>query len=66
MRRLYYKGVYRNLGSVANQIIANRKAKKSNTKIFEMGHKIADKTRLTKLNIPLNTWDIMEIVAVKA
>lgn len=62
---IYYKGVYRNLGSVANQIIANRKAKNSNTNILEVGHKIADKTKLTRLNIPLNTWDIMEVVAVK-
>ncbi len=62
---IYYKGIYRNLGSVANQIISNRKAKKSNTRILELGHNFADKTKLTKLNFPLNTFDVMEVVAVK-
>lgn len=65
VENIYYKGVYRNLGSVANQIISNRKAKKKDTQLLDFGHKIASKTGLTKLNIPLNTWDIMEVVAVK-
>ncbi len=62
---VYYKGIYRNLGSVSKQIISNRKAKNSNTVFLEFGHKLADKSKLTKLNIPLNTFDIMEVVAVK-
>lgn len=65
IENIYYKGVYRNLGSVANQIISNRKAKKSSTKFLEFGYKLADKSKLTKLNVPLNTFDIMEVVAVK-
>lgn len=60
-----YNSVSRNVGSVMNQIINNRKAQKKSTALFEKGYRLAQKVRATELNIPVNTFDIMEVVARK-
>jgi 2-polyprenyl-3-methyl-5-hydroxy-6-metoxy-1,4-benzoquinol methylase len=60
-----YKSTYRNAGSVFNQLIANRKAKQQNPIILDLGYKVARKTRLDKVNFPLNLYDVMEVTAVK-
>jgi SAM-dependent methyltransferase len=65
VENIYYKGISRNLGSVANQIIANKKVKNKKTKTLSAGHAVAERLKITKLNIPVNTWDVMEVVAVK-
>lgn len=63
---ILYKSTYRNLGSVANQIICNRKALHKSVAILEWGQNVAKLTKLDKLNIPLNTFDIMEVIATKS
>ena len=61
-----HRSVSRNVGSVLNQLIGNRKAINKNTALFETGYKLATQTRLHKVNLPINTYDIMEVVAYKA
>lgn len=60
-----YKATYRNLGSVFKQLIINRKTKNKSAKLLETGYLIAQKTRLDKVNFPLNLYDVMEITAIK-
>ncbi|MGA3150556.1 MAG: class I SAM-dependent methyltransferase [Candidatus Saccharimonadales bacterium] len=60
-----HKGVHRNLGSVLHQLTYNRKAKNKSAIVFEGLTNAAKVTGLHKLNVPLNTGDIMEVVAVK-
>jgi SAM-dependent methyltransferase len=60
-----YDAVYRNLGSVLNQLIVNQKAKGGNATLLRLILKACTGTGLTKLNIALNTFDIMDVVAVK-
>lgn len=60
-----HKATYRNTGSVFNQLIVNRKAQNKNAKVLEVGYKVAQKTGLHKLNIPLNLYDVMEVTAIK-
>jgi 2-polyprenyl-3-methyl-5-hydroxy-6-metoxy-1,4-benzoquinol methylase len=55
----------RNVGSVFNQIISNRKALEKSTGHLEFVHKAATLVGAHKLNVPINTYDIMELVAVK-
>ena len=61
-----HRSVSRNVGSVLNQLIGNRKAINKNTALFETGYKLATQTKLHKVNLPINTYDIMEVVAYKA
>jgi 2-polyprenyl-3-methyl-5-hydroxy-6-metoxy-1,4-benzoquinol methylase len=61
-----HRSVSRNVGSVFNQIIGNRKALNKSTRLHSIGHAITTKTKLDKLNIPINTFDIMEVIARKA
>jgi 2-polyprenyl-3-methyl-5-hydroxy-6-metoxy-1,4-benzoquinol methylase len=65
VERVKHRSVSRNVGSVFNQIIGNRKALNKNTKLLELGHRLATLLKLHKINIPINTFDIMEMVAVK-
>lgn len=60
-----YKSVSRNIGSVLKQLIANSKAKNKNATMLIFVSSLFEKTRLDKLNVPLNTFDIMEVVAEK-
>lgn len=60
-----HKGTSRNTGSVFNQLICNRKVKGKNPIILSSAYKIAKITRLDKVNIPLNLYDVMEVTAVK-
>ena len=60
-----HKSVSRNAGSVLNQLISNRKASHKNSAHLAAAHKLADLTRANKLNISLNLFDIMEVVAIK-
>lgn len=55
----------RNVGSVFNQIIANRKASKKAVWPIAFAEKIAHLVGAHNINLPLNTGDIMEVVAVK-
>lgn len=61
-----YKGISRNVGSVAEQIICNRKVQQKHTKTLEFGRAMLQAAGFHKLNIPLNTYDVMEVVAQKA
>lgn len=61
-----HTSVSRNVGSVFNQLIANKKALKKRATALQLAHKVAATLGLDKLNIPLNTFDIMEVVARKA
>jgi 2-polyprenyl-3-methyl-5-hydroxy-6-metoxy-1,4-benzoquinol methylase len=60
-----HPSTYRNLGSVINQIKLNRRAQKKPARVFEWADQLARSTGLARLSIPLNTLDIMEVVAVK-
>lgn len=60
-----YKSTYRNSGSVFNQLICNRKAKGQGAGLLGLGYKVAQLTKLDKLNIPLNLYDVMEVTAIK-
>ena len=60
-----HTSVSRNVGSVFNQLIGNRKATDKSTGHLRMAHKLANAVGAHKLNVPLNTYDIMEVVAVK-
>lgn len=60
-----HASVSRNVGSVFNQIIANRKALNKSVGLIEAAHRAATLANTHKLNIPINTFDIMEVVAVK-
>lgn len=60
-----YKATHRNAGSVMQQLIVNKKAKNKSSILLETGHKIAKKTKLDKVNFPLNLYDVMEVTAVK-
>jgi 2-polyprenyl-3-methyl-5-hydroxy-6-metoxy-1,4-benzoquinol methylase len=61
-----HASVSRNVGSVFNQIISNRKATKKSSGHIELAYKLFKMANAHKLNIPVNTFDIMEVVAVKA
>lgn len=65
IERVRHTSISRNVGSVFNQIIINRKATNKNVKIHTIGHFIAKKIKFDKVNIPVNTFDIMEVVARK-
>jgi SAM-dependent methyltransferase len=60
-----YRPTYRNTGSVINQLIVNRKAKERSPLFFQAGHAIAKRTKLDRVNFPLNLYDVMEVTAVK-
>jgi len=60
-----HPSVYRNIGSVVNQLKYNRLAKRANVGIFGVADGVSRKTGIGNLNFPLNTFDIMEVVAVK-
>jgi SAM-dependent methyltransferase len=64
--RVNYPATYRNLGSVINQIKLNRRAQRKWSKPFEWLDVVAARTGLHRLNLPLNTYDIMEVVARKS
>jgi predicted TPR repeat methyltransferase len=65
VKSVRYKPTYRNAGSVFNQLIVNRKAKQRSPLFFQAGHEIAKRTRLDRVNFPLNLFDVMEVTAVK-
>ncbi len=60
-----YSAVYRNAGSVMNQLIINAKAKGGSALLLRAALSFSKKTKLNKVNIPLNLFDIMEVIAVK-
>jgi SAM-dependent methyltransferase len=60
-----YPAVSRNTGSVIKQISVNQKAAGKSGKLLDQAHNVAVKTGLHNLNIPLNTFDVMEILATK-
>lgn len=60
-----HKATYRNVGSVFNQLICNKKVKNKNTALLDIGHNISKAIMLDKLNIPLNLYDVMEVTAIK-
>ncbi len=60
-----HSAVYRNVGSVLNQLIFNKKAKGGSSSLLVNVQKLVNIVGLNKVNIPLNTFDIMEVVAVK-
>lgn len=66
VKKIYHKGLSRNVGSMGNQIIYNRKALGKHVKSLEALYSVAEKAKITRLNLALNTGDIMELVAVKA
>lgn len=55
----------RNIGSVANQIINNGKAQNKSIRHLEFAYYAAKALGADKLNIPINTFDIMEVVVEK-
>lgn len=60
-----HTSVSRNVGSVFEQLIGNRKAADKSAGLLLAGQKAAKTIGAHKLNVPLNTFDIMEVVAVK-
>jgi 2-polyprenyl-3-methyl-5-hydroxy-6-metoxy-1,4-benzoquinol methylase len=60
-----HPGVRRNAGSVFNQLIGNRKALGKSAWHLEAAYRLAKSLHLDRVNVPLNTLDIMELVAVK-
>lgn len=65
VERIKHVGVSRNVGSIFNQIINNRRAMKKDTMLHNAGLSLARSVKFDKLNIPINTFDIMEVVARK-
>ena len=61
----HYDAIYRNVGSVLNQLLVNQKAKGSSGGLFSFALRVAKLLRLDRLNIPLNLRDIMNVTAVK-
>lgn len=61
-----HTSVSRNVGSAFNQIINNRKALGKSTGLIGAAHAASKNLGANKINIPLNTFDIMEVVARKA
>lgn len=66
VEKVRHRSVSRNVGSVFNQIIGNRKALNKTVGALGVAHNLATKTGAHKLNVPLNTFDIMEVTAYKA
>lgn len=60
-----HRSVSRNVGSVFNQLISNNKASSKNSVMLKVAHSAAKKLGAEKLNIPINMFDIMEVVATK-
>jgi SAM-dependent methyltransferase len=60
-----YSPTYRNVGSVLNQLIVNSKAAGKNTWALNTVLSASGKLGLTKLNIAINTFDIMDVIAIK-
>lgn len=60
-----YPAISRNLGSVIKQIYSNQKAVGKSGYILDKIYRVADLLKLTKLNIPINTFDVMEVLAHK-
>jgi 2-polyprenyl-3-methyl-5-hydroxy-6-metoxy-1,4-benzoquinol methylase len=65
VERIKHVGVSRNVGSVFNQIINNRQSMNISTKFHSKALTTLKATKLDRLNIPVNTYDIMEVVARK-
>lgn len=63
--RYGYSSVHRNTGSVLNQLIVNKKASGGSATVLRTILSVSNKLKLTKINIPLNLFDIMDVVAVK-
>jgi hypothetical protein len=60
-----HRPLYRNAGSVLHQLTINRKTQNKFAGHLDAAHAVARATRLAKLNIPLNLYDVMEVIAVK-
>jgi len=60
-----YHSVNRNVDSIFNMMIGNKKARKENTKFYDFCYSLAKKMKLDKMNVPINTFDIMQVVARK-
>jgi SAM-dependent methyltransferase len=60
-----HRGVSRNVGSVCYQLVTNRKASQKGTLALQTAQRLLRFFKLDRLNVPLNTFDIMEVVAVK-
>ncbi len=60
-----YSATYRNVGSVLNQLIVNQKASGKKAGILRGFLGACERLKLTNLNVPLNTFDIMDVIAVK-
>lgn len=62
--RVGHPTAWRNFGSVIKQIEYNQQAAKKNVGFIKSVDSLVEKTQLGKLNIPLNTFDIMEVTAL--
>lgn len=60
-----HPGVYRNIDSVFNQLIMNKKVAKKSAGPIGALYSVAKLTHLNKIDLKVNTGDIMEVVAVK-
>lgn len=60
-----HPGVYRNIDSVFNQLLLNKKTSKKSPVLVKAGYSAAKLSRLNKVDLKVNTFDIMEVVAVK-
>lgn len=60
-----HTAVYRNVDSIFKQLLARENQGSLKRKILEMCHIVAQKTQLSKINVGLNLFDIMDVIAVK-
>lgn len=60
-----YPAISRNTGSVIKQLSVNQKAAGRSGKFLDRAHAIAEKTGMHNINVPINTFDVMEILATK-
>ena len=58
--------VYRNVGSVFEQIISLREKKQKSNFLIKKAYSLFKFFHLTKLNFGINTFDIMEVIAIKS
>jgi len=60
-----HPGVYRNIDSVFNQLILNKKTTKKSPAFINTAYSLSKLTRLNNIDLKVNTFDIMEVIAVK-
>lgn len=60
-----HPGVYRNVDSVFNQLILNKAGENKSPALIKGAYSLAKISRMNRIDLKVNTFDIMEVVAVK-